>query len=97
MHFLLIQHALDDLGYRRYEWKCDALNGPSRAAALRLGFSYEGTFRQGAVVKGRNRDSAWYPVTDAEWPGVRRAFMDWLSPDNFDDQGMQRAPLRARA
>lgn len=97
MQFLLMQHAFDDLAYRRYEWKCDALNGPSRAAALRLGFRYEGIFRQGAVVKGRNRDTAWYSVIDAEWPRVRRAFVDWLSPDNFDDARMQRAPLRARA
>lgn len=94
--FLMMAHAFDDLGYRRYEWKCDDLNAPSCAAARRLGFTYEGTFRQGAVVKGRNRDTAWFSITDGEWPRVRRAFDDWLSPGNFDGQGMQRAPLRAR-
>lgn len=94
--FLLMEHAFDDLGYRRYEWKCDALNAPSCAAASRLGFSYEGTFRQAAVVKGRNRDTAWYSVTDVEWPRVQRAFTAWLSPENFDEYGLQRAHLQAR-
>lgn len=94
--FLMMQHAFDDLGYRRYEWKCDDLNAPSRAAASRLGFTYEGTFRQGGVVKGHNRDTAWYSITDAEWPRVRRAFTHWLRRDNFDDAGMQKEPLQAR-
>ncbi len=93
--FLLMHHAFDDFGYRRYEWKCDALNAASCSAAHRLGFTYEGTFRQATVVKGRNRDTAWFSITDAEWPRVRHAFADWLSPDNFDPEGMQRAPLRA--
>ncbi len=95
--FLMMTHAFDDLGYRRYEWKCDDINASSRSAALRLGFRYEGTFRQDAVVKGRNRDTAWFSITDAEWPRVRGAFLDWLSPDNFDDEGRQRASLQARA
>lgn len=81
------------LGYRRYEWKCDDLNAPSRAAARRLGFSYEGTFRQATVYKGRNRDTAWYSVIDAEWPAVREAFEAWLDPGNFDSAGRQRRRL----
>lgn len=94
--FLLMHHVFDDLGYRRYEWKCDSLNAPSCAAATRLGFHYEGTFRQDRVVKGRNRDTAWYSITDAEWPRVRSAFTAWLSAENFDDDGRQKAPLQAR-
>ena len=93
--FLLMSYVFDDLGYRRYEWKCDALNAPSRRAAERLGFSYEGIFRQAAVVKGRNRDTAWYAIVDADWPTVRKAFEAWLAPDNFDADGRQRASLRA--
>lgn len=81
------------LGYRRYEWKCNALNTPSRKAALRLGFSYEGLFRQAAVVKGRNRDTAWYAATDQEWPALQAAFLQWLDPANFDQQGQQRVSL----
>jgi len=81
------------LGYRRYEWKCDALNAPSRAAALRLGFSFEGIFRQATVVKGRSRDTAWYAVIDADWPALRAAFQPWLSPSNFDENGRQRTRL----
>ena len=95
--FLMMRHAFDDLGYRRYEWKCDALNEPSRRAAERLGFTYEGTFRNAMVYKGRNRDTAWFSVTDAEWPAVRAAFESWLSPENFDAAGNQVSPLRARA
>lgn len=95
--FLLMQHAFDDLGYRRYEWKCDDLNNPSRSAAERLGFRYEGTFRRAGIVKGRNRDTAWYAITDEDWPRVQRAFSDWLSPRNFDEGGTQRLPLAARA
>ncbi len=92
--YLLMSHAFEDLGYRRYEWKCDALNGPSRAAAQRLGFSYEGTFRQATVVKGRNRDTAWYSIVDVEWPVVRDRLTAWLAPANFEDRGRQRRPLR---
>jgi len=90
--FLMMERAFD-LGYRRYEWKCDALNGPSRAAAQRLGFSFEGIFRQAAVIKGRNRDTAWFSVTDNEWPALRRAFVHWLGPATFDEQGKQRVQL----
>ncbi len=80
-------------GYRRYEWKCEALNGPSRRAAARLGLSYEGVFRQAAVVKGRNRDTAWYAAIDAEWPALQAAFETWLDPANFDGEGRQRQSL----
>jgi RimJ/RimL family protein N-acetyltransferase len=90
--YLMMKQAFA-LGYRRYEWKCDALNAPSRAAALRLGFTYEGTFRQATVYKGRNRDSAWYSVIDSEWPARRAAFERWLDPANFDEQGRQRTRL----
>jgi RimJ/RimL family protein N-acetyltransferase len=93
--FLLMSYVFDDLGYRRYEWKCDALNAPSRRAAGRLGFSYEGIFRQAQVVKGRNRDTAWYAIVDAEWPEVREAFRVWLDPDNFDTGRRQRTSLQA--
>ena len=81
------------LGYRRYEWKCDALNAPSRAAAVRLGFAFEGIFRQAAVVNGRNRDTAWYAVIDREWPALEQAFLAWLDPDTFDGAGRQRRSL----
>jgi RimJ/RimL family protein N-acetyltransferase len=90
--YLMMKRAFD-LGYRRYEWKCDALNAPSRAAAERLGFTYEGTFRQATVYKGRNRDTAWYSVLDAEWPNRRAACERWLAPENFDAEGKQRAKL----
>jgi len=90
--FLMMQHAFD-LGYRRYEWKCNALNLASRRAAQRLGFSYEGTFRQMSVVKGRNRDTAWFSVIDAEWGALREAFAAWLAPSNFDARGRQRERL----
>jgi RimJ/RimL family protein N-acetyltransferase len=92
--FLLMQHVFDDLGYRRYEWKCDALNAPSRRAADRLGFTFEGIFRQAVVVKGRNRDTAWYAIVDADWPRVRDAYRAWLAPENFDADGRQRTSLR---
>ena len=82
-------------GYRRYEWKCDALNLPSRRAAERLGLSYEGTFRQATVVKGRNRDTAWFAATDGDWPALRAAFSAWLDPGNFDAEGRQRLSLSA--
>ncbi len=78
---------------RRYEWKCDSLNEPSRRAAARLGFTHEGTFRKALVYKGRNRDTAWFAITDDEWPRVKRAFGAWLDPRNFDQHGQQRAPL----
>ena len=81
------------LGFRRYEWKCDALNAPSRSAAERLGFVYEGTFRQATVYKGRNRDTAWYSIIDVEWPAVQDAFQRWLAPANFDEAGRQRTRL----
>jgi len=86
--FLMMQWAFD-AGYRRYEWKCDALNLPSRKAAQRLGFSFEGVFRQATVVKGRNRDTAWFAMIDAEWPALQEAYAAWLSPTNFDAQGRQ--------
>jgi RimJ/RimL family protein N-acetyltransferase len=92
--FVMMKHAFDDLGYRRYEWKCDSLNGPSRSAAERFGFRYEGTFRNAVVYKGRNRDTDWLSITDAEWPAVRSAFEVWLDPGNFDDAGEQRSALR---
>jgi hypothetical protein len=91
----MMRHALDDLGYRRYEWKCNALNAPSRAAAQRYGFQFEGIFRQAEVVKGRNRDTAWYSIVDSEWPGIRAAFERWLDPANFDPDGRQRERLSA--
>jgi RimJ/RimL family protein N-acetyltransferase len=90
--YLMMQHAFA-LGYRRYEWKCDALNVPSRAAAQRLGLSYEGVFRQAVVYKGRNRDSAWYAAIDREWPALDAAFTRWLDPANFDPEGRQRIRL----
>ena len=92
--YLMMKRAFD-LGYRRYEWKCNALNGPSCAAAERLGFTFEGVFRQAAVVKGRNRDTAWYSVIDGEWPALRDAFTRWLDPSNFDGRGRQRTRLSA--
>ena len=91
--FLLMQHALDGLGYRRFEWKCDSLNAPSMVAAKRLGFQFEGIFRQAVVYKARNRDTAWFSITDAEWPALRTAFTQWLAADNFDALGQQRQSL----
>ena len=93
--YLLAKHAFDDLGYRRLEWKCDSLNEPSRRAADRFGFTYEGVFRQHMVVKGRNRDTAWFAMTDGEWPLRRAAFEAWLAPENFDENGRQRKSLAA--
>ncbi|GGA94732.1 GNAT family N-acetyltransferase [Allosediminivita pacifica] len=92
---LMMGHVFDHLGYRRYEWKCDALNAPSRAAAGRLGFTYEGTFRQATVVKGRNRDTAWFSVIDSEWPRLKAGFEAWLAPENFDAEGRQKVSLKA--
>ncbi len=93
--FLLARHAFDDLGYRRLEWKCDSLNAASRRAAERFGFTFEGVFRQHMVVKGRNRDTAWFSITDGEWPVRRAAFEAWLAPANFDAAGGQRQSLSA--
>lgn len=90
---LMMGRAFDELGYRRYEWKCDSLNAPSQAAALRLGFTFEGIFRNAVVVKGRSRDTAWFSITDIEWPRVRAGLMAWLAPENFDAEGRQRHPL----
>lgn len=89
----LMMRRVFELGYRRYEWKCNALNRASRNAAMRFGFSYEGVFRQAAVVKGRNRDTAWYACIDREWPSLRSAYEHWLSPSNFDGDGRQRSAL----
>ncbi|CAN5709337.1 GNAT family protein [soil metagenome] len=91
---LLMRWAFDELGYRRFEWKCDSLNEPSRRAATRLGFRYEGRFRHHLITKGRNRDTDWFSVTDTEWPAVRAAHEAWLDPANFADDGAQRTPLR---
>lgn len=90
--YLMMARAFD-LGYRRYEWKCNALNAPSRDAAQRLGLSFEGIFRQATIVKGRNRDTAWYAAIDQEWPAIKEAFLTWLSPSNFDERGKQRLQL----
>jgi RimJ/RimL family protein N-acetyltransferase len=91
--FLMMRRAFDELGYRRYEWKCDSLNARSRRAAVRLGFVFEGLFRQATVYKGRNRDTAWYSIVDREWPAVAAAFEHWLNPANFDANGNQRERL----
>lgn len=91
--YLMMRRAFDELGYRRYEWKCDALNAPSRAAAQRLGFVYEGVFRQATHYKGRNRDTAWFSVTDQEWPAQKAVFEAWLDASNFDPQGRQARSL----
>ena len=93
--YLLIRHAFD-VGYRRVEWKCDALNAPSVAAAERLGFTYEGTFRQATHYRGRNRDTAWFSILDHEWPSLYAGLQRWFEPSNFDSNGQQRAPLRVR-
>jgi RimJ/RimL family protein N-acetyltransferase len=87
--FLMARHIFEDLGYRRYEWKCNAANLPSQNAARRLGFLYEGLFRQHMIVKGRNRDTAWYAMLDSEWPARKRAFEAWLAEKNFDAEGRQ--------
>lgn len=91
--YLMMRHVFDDLGYRRYEWKCDSLNAPSRAAALRFGFAFEGIFRQATVYKGRSRDTAWFAVIDRDWPKIKRAFERWLEPDNFSADGSQKTSL----
>lgn len=91
--FLLMNLVFDTLGYRRFEWKCDSLNAPSRAAALRYGFTFEGIFRQAIVYRGRNRDTAWFSIIDKEWPALRSSYTRWLDPANFDAQGRQVARL----
>jgi len=93
--YLMMRRVFDEVGYRRYEWKCNALNAPSRAAAERYGFRFEGIFRQAEIVKGRNRDTAWFSIIDREWPGIKAAFERWLDPGNFDGDGRQRASLSA--
>ena len=93
--YLMMRYAFETLGNRRYEWKCNALNEPSRAAALRLGFTFEGVFRQHMIAKGLNRDTAWYSVIDSEWPNVKQAFETWLAPDNFTTDGVQKKKLAA--
>ena len=93
--YLMARHAFEDLGYRRYEWKCNALNEPSRRAALRLGFVFEGIFRQHMIVKGRNRDTAWFSMLDSEWPQRRSNFERWLAPSNFAQNGQQIISLAA--
>ncbi len=91
--YLMARHVFEDLGYRRYEWKCNALNDPSRRAALRLGFTFEGIFRQHMVVKGLNRDTAWFSMLDREWPARKKAFEAWLDAANFTSDGRQRQKL----
>ena len=95
-NFLFAKYAFDSLGYRRYEWKCNALNAPSRAAAERFGFTYEGHFRRATIAKGRSRDTTWYSIIAEDWPPIRSAYEAWLSPDNFDADGLQRAKLMTR-
>ncbi len=91
--YLMMARVFEELGYRRYEWKCDALNEASRRAATRLGFVFEGVFRQATLYKGRNRDTAWYAITDRDWPALKRAYESWLEPANFDAQGAQKTRL----
>ena len=92
-HFLFMQYAFDGLGYRRWEWKCNNRNEPSKRAADRFGFKFEGVFRQHMIIKGENRDTAWYSVIDGEWPALRQAYQDWLDPANFDAEGKQKRRL----
>lgn len=91
--FLFARHVFDDLGYRRYEWKCNARNEPSRRAALRFGFTFEGTFRQHMIVKGESRDTDWFAILDTDWPRLKAGYETWLDPANFDAAGQQRAAL----
>ena len=93
--YLFAKYVFDELGYRRYEWKCNALNAPSRRAAERFGFTFEGIFRQHMIVKGRNRDTAWFAMLDSEWPARKAAYERWLQPDNFDSDGRQKIALSA--
>ena len=94
--YLFARHAFDDLGYRRFEWKCNNRNEPSKAAALRFGFQYEGLFRQDRIAKGENRDTAWYSIIDGEWPALRTEYERWLAPDNFEADGRQKTRLVTR-
>ncbi|KAB2700160.1 GNAT family N-acetyltransferase [Brucella haematophila] len=87
--FLFMQYIFDELGYRRYEWKCNNDNAPSKRAAERFGFTFEGIFRQHMVAKGKNRDTAWYSIIDSEWPALKKAYQAWLAPENFDSDGQQ--------
>ena len=96
--YLMMRRAFDELGYRRYAWQCNSLNAKSRAAATRLGFTFEGVWRQANVRKGRNRDTAWFSILDSEWPVIKAAFERWLAPENFDAEAVrecasQRSPL----
>lgn len=91
--FLMASHVFDDLGYRRFEWKCNNANQASRDAAVRFGFTFEGVFRKDMVMKGQNRDTAWYSITDDEWPALRRTYRSWLSPNNFTENGIQKRKL----
>lgn len=92
--FLMMRRVFDELGYRRYEWKCDSLNAPSRAAAQRLGFTYDGLFEQAVVYKGRNRDTTWFSILDRDWPRLRAGYEAWLAADNFDPEGRQKQRLQ---
>lgn len=92
--YLMMRSVFDELGYRRYEWKCDSCNEGSKKAAIRLGFQFEGIFRQATVYKGRNRDTAWFSLLDKEWPAMKTAFEEWLAPSNFDENGQQKRSLR---
>ncbi len=89
-----MKRIFDELGYRRYEWKCDSLNAPSRKAAERLGFSFDGIFEQAVIYKGRNRDTAWYSIVDRDWPRLKNAYLKWLDQNNFDEQGHQKQKLQ---
>lgn len=91
--FVMMRRAFNELGYRRYEWKCDSLNAPSRQAAERFGFTYDGLFEQALVYKGRNRDTAWYSILNKDWPQIEQAYQAWLDPENFDAQGGQKRKL----
>ena len=92
--YLAVRHAFEDLGYRRFEWKCNDRNEPSKRAALRFGFTYEGLFRQHMIMKGESRDTAWFAMLDGEWPARKAGFERWLAPQNFDADGVQREKLR---
>ena len=92
--YLLMKYVFEDLNYRRYEWKCDSLNRPSANAAIRLGFTYEWRFRNHAIYKGHSRDTDWFSIIDSEWPVLKKRFENWLSPENFDEQGQQKRSLR---
>ncbi len=94
--YMMMRNAFEELGYRRYEWKCDSKNMPSRRAALRLGFQFEGIFRQHMIIKGLNRDTAWFSIVDAEWPARKEALERWLKAENFDEQGHQKLSLSAQ-